>query len=341
MASLLLVCMFQPAVAMVTPPAVYSAVYSAVASLVEASGVQKVPLAEVGEHLRAQGVMLPQGAKLATIVSEADELLLTGPPNSRKVGFAADTTESVLVERVSSVLRLHGAPMSSSELRLRLNAERQRVPGLMTLLRTHESVFHVDRGTVRLIGVDYSSDGGGSSAESGDGDNAPAVLTRLRTLSLPDSMDKATLAPLETLDEVIVMDLDNQAFVALERAAAYASTHEGVFILAGCSSAHNPRVPQPIAEEMSRIAEAGRMRLISPARDCANGADFVLAFWVGWLHARTREDACFLIVSEDLSLEQTVADALKGQARQVVSNPTWLEPGAPWHRSRGGGCDRV
>ena len=312
-------------------PSTLSAVHSIVSSLIQASGVEKIPLAEVGEQLREEGIALPSGTRLAALVEQTDELQLTGPPNSRMVGFAADTTEAALVERVSSVLRQHGAPMSSVELRLRLSAERQKVPGLMTLLRSHSSVFDVEKGTVRLAAFDYSS--GSSSSSSGDGGSsgdgdAPATLTRLRALSLPGTMDVDALAPIDALQEVIVMDLDNQAFVALERAATYASSRDDVFLLCGCSSMHNPRVPQPIAEEMMRVADAGRLRLLSPVRDCANGADFVLAFWVGWLLARTPEATRFILVSEDASLEQTVADALKGQARDVVSNPPWLEPGA-------------
>ena len=337
MAALVLLSLFMPAAPSVAPSTL-SVVRSAVSSLVQASGVQKIPLAELGEHLRAEGIVLPPGARLAGLVEQTDGLRLTGPPNNRMVGFEADTTEAVLVKRVSSVLRQHGAPMSSVELRLRLSAERQKVPGLMTLLRSHSSIFDVDKGTVRLVAFDYSSssssnggEGEGAGGASGDGD-AAATLTRLRALSLPGSMAEEALVPLDALHEVIVMDLDNQAFVALERAAAYASAREDVLILCGCSSAHNPRVPQPIAEEMVRVADAGRLRLLSPARDCANGADFVLAFWAGWLHARTPHDARFILVSEDASLEQTVADALKGQAREVVSNPPWLEPGATVRR---------
>mgnify|MGYP001292406894 CR=1 FL=1 len=48
-----------------------------------------------------------------------EELRLSGPPNHRRVGLIADTTEIALVDRVRTVLHAHGAPMSSAELRLR------------------------------------------------------------------------------------------------------------------------------------------------------------------------------------------------------------------------------
>ena len=63
-------------------------------------------------------------------------------------------------------------------------------------------------------------------------------------------------------------------------------------------------------------------------RDCANGADFVLSFWVGWLHARCAADARFVLVSEDSSLQQTLSDLLTGPGgRAVVANPPFLTPG--------------
>jgi hypothetical protein len=221
--------------------------------------------------------------------------------------------------------------MKTAELKLRLRDERSRVPGLASFLRTHNSVFSVEAGVVRLLndksnghGVAASGDAHGTAA--GDALQQVATLTRLRTLSLPDALTDGELVPLDTLREVIVLDLDNHAFVTLERAAQHAAAHDGVLIVAGCSSAHNPRIPLAVAEQIQRLGAEGRLRLLSPARDCTNAADFVLAFWVGWLHAHAHEAARFVLVSEDASLEQTVAGVLSGQGRRVLSNPTSFLP---------------
>ena len=322
---LLLACvLLRPAGAMTAaPPATLAAVCSAVAAIVnERGGSRRCSLSELGDHLKKRGVLLPPGASLSDVVAQADELRLSGPPSGRKVGLAAHATDAALVERIASLLRSQQAPMSSAELRLRLRDERQRVPGLMALLRKHSSVFDVQDGAVRLVGSnDESGDAGGARDGEREGDGMVAAsLTRLRALSLPDAMDEEQLAPLAALRDFFVIDLDNQAFVSLERATWHAAEHDDTFILACCSSAHNPRLPQPMAEEMVRLADAGRLRLLSPARDCANAADFVLAFWVGWLHARACDQARFRIVTADSSLEQSVADLLKGRARTVVES---------------------
>ena len=312
------------------PPATLAAVCSAVAAIVhERGGSRRCSLSELGDYLKQKGVPLPPGTSLSDLVAQADELRLSGPPSGRKVGLAAHATETALVERIASLLRQQQAPMSSAELRLRLRDERQRVPGLMALLRSHSSVFDVQDGTVRLVGPHEASRSNGESGDAGgarererDGDgmaSAASRLTRLRALSLPGVMDEEQLAPMSALRDFLVIDLDNRAFVSLERATWHAAEHDDTFILACCSSAHNPRLPQPMAEEMVRLADAGRLRLLSPARDCANAADFVLAFWVGWLDARASDQARFRIVTADVSLEQSVADLLKGRARTVVA----------------------
>lgn len=299
-----------------------AAVSSVVASLVKVHGGKRCSLAALGEQLRVQGVDLPDGVSLSDFVAESDELQLSGPRNHRMVGFIADNTESGLVERVCALLREHG-PMTSVEIKLRLRAERQRVPALMSLLRTHASLFAIHDGTVHLAVVDDDPSSPMGAVDTAVARSA-AGLCRLRALQLPDSMEEHTLAALDALDELIVIDLDNKAFGALERATLHAADREDVFILAGCSAAHNPRVPQPVAAQLEELAAAGRLRLLSPARDCPNGADFVLAFWAGWLHARARDGARLVLFSEDKSLEHTLSDLLRGEAREVVCNPEAL-----------------
>ena len=63
----------------------------------------------------------------------------------------------------------------------------------------------------------------------------------------------------------------------------------------------------------------------TPSRDRANAADFVMSFWVGWLHARAADGSRFVLYSEDASLEQTLSDLLRGGERAMVSNPASLE----------------
>ena len=338
-------CFLPVFVAAMTTPTTTSVVRAAVRRLVETSGSSRCSLAELGEQLRKTGIGLPEGMSLQGLVANDDQLRLSGPKNHRKVGLLADSTESVLVERVSSVLRLHGAPMSSAELQLRLSAERQRVPGLMSLLRRHPTVFEIDMGTVRLAGAEYDSStnlgGENGSGESSDAADTAvpspfaATLTRLRALSLPDTMHESELAPLAAMRDFVVLDLDNQAFVGLERAAAFAEANAHTFILAGCAGPHNPRLPTATGEQLQRLAREGRLRLLSPKRDCPNGADFVLAFWVGWLHARAANGARFVLLSEDASLAQTVGDLLKDRDRDVVANPPSF-PGLG-HAQGGGG----
>ena len=68
---------------------------------------------------------------------------------------------------------------------------------------------------------------------------------------------------------------------------------------------------------MGRLSSAGRLRLVMPARDTKNAADFVMSFWMGWLHARAPAEAHFSLVSTDIHLERTVADVLRREGRSV------------------------
>ena len=246
------------------------------------------------------------------------------------MGLVTDTTETALVQRIQSVLLVHG-PMSSSELRLRLRAERASVPGLASLVRAHSpSVFDVDQGVIRLADASAAAAGAedrlADSSAAGAEDGAAAGLTRLNALELPRSLDAPVEGRLDAVGEVVVLDLDNRALLALERAVDRALVRDDVLLLACCSSAHNPRLPRRLAHDMEALAQRGALRLLTPQRDVSNGADFVCAFWVGFLHARLPAAASFVLISEDISLEQTVADALRGQGREVRSNPPELAP---------------
>ena len=142
----------------------------------------------------------------------------------------------------------------------------------------------------------------------------------MHSLALPTTMDG--LAPAARVREVVFIDLDNQAF-ALERVACSAVQAADVLLLAFCARLHNPRLSQNTADSMQRLAERGMLRLLRPERDGPNAADFVFAFWAGWLHARLPAEVSFVLLSADSALEQTVGDALSGLQREVTREPSW------------------
>ena len=273
--------------------------------------------------------------------AHADTLVLSGPPSGRKVGLVEDTTEMALVERVRAVLIEQGGPITTSELRVRLRAAGGFVPGLVSLLRAHESIFLVESGTVSLVHLPESTRKASDYAvgsSPGNSSSGAALPVRLQSLALPSFIthptgadadnahggggDTVAAVQLAAVREVILLDLDNRAMLALEAAAQRALAADNgdeVLVLAFCSTHHNPRIPRLTADALSDLAGHGRLRLLTPQRDRANAADFVLAFWVGWLHANAHADARFVLVSADVSLEQTVGDILKGQGREVLS----------------------
>ena len=302
-------------------PDTLGVVKSAISAISGARG--RCSLAELGEHLRTAGVSLPEDTSLQEYImtnSEAGGLKLSGRRNNRQVALVSHTTEATLVERVKSVLLVHG-PMSSAELRLRLRAERASVPGLSSLVRANPATFEVSDGIICLTTPAATAPRTGVTAPP---NREVLGLSRLRAIDLPQSLDAAVEARLGSIQEVILLDLDNRALLALERAVESAVARDDTLLLACCSAAHNPRLPARLAERMNELASRGALRLLTPLKDVTNGADFVLAFWVGFLHARLRPDVPFVLVSEDISLERTVADVLSGNARAVRSNPPEL-----------------
>ena len=298
-------------------------------------------LAEIGDHLRETGVRLPANTKLSDLVLQhADEFRLSGPPNNRKVSRLADTTERAMLDTVQALLRQHG-PMTSAELRRRLRERRKSIPGLVSLLQRHTGEFVVQRGAVWLVEQlpradeeplpDAVTTSAAAAATGREPVNEaatasaalPAPLVRLHSLNLPAAMDESGLESLQHLREVVLIDLDNRAF-ALEAATCYATCEPGTLVLTFCARGHNPRLSQLTASRAQALADGGRLRLLRPLRDGANAADFVLAFWAGWLHARVPEDTRFVIVSADSAIEQTVGDTLVTLRRVVDCEPTWL-----------------
>jgi hypothetical protein len=89
-------------------------------------------------------------------------------------------------------------------------------------------------------------------------------------------------------------------------------------VLAFCGRTHNPRIAASVAQTMRDLSASGRLRLVMPARDTKNAADFVLSFWAGWLHAKVPPDTSFVLISTDIHLERTVADVLRGEGRSVL-----------------------
>ena len=272
-------------------------------------------LAEIGDEMRAAEIALPSGMSLSEFVRSHDnELRLSGPPSNRMVSLQADSTEAAMVSLVSEVLGAAG-PMTTAELRRRLASRKRSIPALSALLRSHAEIFVIESGTVRLTQA--------LDDQLGDGEGiVDLTLLRLASLDLPSSIDDLT--DLSTVRQVLLVDLDNLAF-ALERAVCHAADHANVLVLAFCSTDHNPRLSRRAASHLQDLAVQGRVRLIRPLRNGRNAADFVLAFWAGWLHARLPGDAHFIILSMDGDLERTVRDVLTTQGRDAVANPSVLE----------------
>jgi hypothetical protein len=265
-------------------------------------------LARVGEHLRAAGATLPEGTSLSDFVRTQPGLQLSGPPSNRRVSFAAQTTQAALVQLVADELCNHG-PMTSAELRRRLSARRRFVPGLSALLRENAATFSVNAGTVSLLGPPVAL---------GQPPTSAAAMVRLRELALPTGIDEADIAAWAKggMREVLLLDLDNRAFLSLEAAASNAVERQDVLLLLCCSAEYNPRLPANTADALMDAGAEGRVRVISPVRGGKNAADFVLAFWAGALHARLGPRTTFAVVSEDDDLRDAVGSTLGSVGRE-------------------------
>lgn len=277
----------------------------------------RLSLAQVGEHLRSTGTALPgeSPSLSAFVVAHPETFSLSGRPSHRLVALAQETTSAALVRTVAAVLQERGAT-STSELKLRLSERGQKVPGLSTLLRRNHETFVVHEGMVSL------RDGDGAVAAA-----APSPpMRRLLALDIPSSMSPDELPDPASVREVVLIDMDNNAFALEPSVARAAEADGGVLVLAFSGTTHNPRVTADVATRMGTLAAAGRLRLLTPLRDAKNAADFVLSFWVGWLHARLPPDARFVLASTDIPLERSVVDVLRTEGREAVANPEWLSP---------------
>ena len=223
----------------------------------------RVSLAQVGEHLRSTDTALPDdSASLSAFVHAHPETFsLTGKPSHRVIALTEDTTSAALVRTVAAVLQECGAT-STSELKLRLSERGQSIPGLSTLLRRNQDTFTVHEGTVAL------REGAGPAVQLAAAASPP--LQRLLALGIPSSMSPAELPDPSSVREVILIDMDNNAF-ALERSVARAAAASGdVLVLCFSSTAHNPRLTADTAAHMTALAAAGRLRLLTPVRDAKN-----------------------------------------------------------------------
>ena len=134
---------------------------------------------------------------------------------------------------------------------------------------------------------------------------------------------ETALAPLSSLREFVVIDLDNQAFVALEAAAQYAAARSDVLILAGCSSAHNPRVPSQAADLMVQVA--GRPPAAAqPSGHCPNAP--TLCSRSGRLAPRARPTALASSSTVRTRVWSRRLDLLEWRARDGLE-PASLEEG--------------
>lgn len=292
--------------------------------LLEARG--RCSLAEAGEKLRSEGVGLPDGQTLSSFVDSRAEFTLSGRPSNRLISLAKQTTAAALVSFVARVLEELGRPVSTTELKFRISERGRFVPGLSTLLRSHSQTFVVADG---LVGLRHSADDDAPTALA-LGAAATLPMVRLQRMELCAKLADGSLPPASSVREVLLVDMDNKAFL-LEACAAYAA-RDGVddcstLVVGFCATTHNPRVSPGVADQISALSDAGWLRVVMPAHDTKNAADFVCSFWVGWLHSTLPPAARFAILSTDIHLERTLVDLLRGLGRQVVSNPLALRPG--------------
>jgi hypothetical protein len=283
-------------------------------------------LAEAGDTLRSEGVGLPDGQTLSAFVDSRAEFTLSGRPSNRLISLATQTTAAALVSFVAQVLQELGRPVSTAELKLRISERGRFVPGLSALLRAHSDTFVVADG---MVGLRSAGDEAALSALASGGE-ATHAMVRLQRMDLGAELADGSLPPADSVREVLLVDMDNKAFL-LEACAAYAA-RDGVascstLVVGFCATTHNPRVSPSAADQISALSHAGWLRVITPARDTKNAADFVCSFWVGWLHSALPPAARFAILSTDIHLERTLVDLLRGTGRQVVSNPAALRPG--------------
>jgi hypothetical protein len=291
--------------------------------LLEARG--RCSLAEAGERLRSEGVGLPGGQTLSSFVDGRAEFTLSGRPSNRLISLARHTTAAALVSFVARVLEELGRPVSTAELKLRISERGRFVPGLAALLRAHSQTFVVADG---LVGLRHPADAAPGLLASGGAATGPMV--RLQRMDLCAELADGSMPPASTVREVLLVDMDNKAFL-LEACAAYAG-RDGVaacstLVVGFCATTHNPRVSPNVADQISVLSDAGWLRVITPVRDTKNAADFVCSFWVGWLHSALPPAARFVILSTDIHLERTLVDLLRALGRQAVSNPPALRPG--------------
>lgn len=290
-------------------------VFRCLSRLLEERG--RCSLSEAGEWLRGEDVALPEGLSLSTLVESHPELTLSGRPSSRRVSLAGRSTEDALVRLVSSALHEHGA-LSTVELKLRLSERGRFVPGLLKLIRSHPDTFIVEAGVVGLTGM-------AEDLSQGSLGSLGSPMLRLQALGLSGDMAETALPPAGQVEEVLLLDLDNHAFVlepVVRRAVAHGG--RGSLLLGFCSTQHNPRVSSGAAEQMQELAARGWLKIIMPERDTKNAADFVMSFYVGWLHSWLPISARFVMFSTDIHLDRTVVDLLRALGREALSNPDFL-----------------
>ena len=283
-------------------------------------------LAEAGEKLRSEGVVLPPGQSLSAFVDSCDGFVLSGRPSNRQISLAGQTTASAMVTFVVDVLQQLGTPVSIRELKQRISERGRFVPGLAALLRSHEETFVLSNG---LVGLREA--GAETALASAASVTAPSrAMARLQSMELSGRISDGSLPPPEDVTEVVIVDMDNKAFL-LEPCAAYAARNGvascSTLVIGFCATTHNPRISPDVADQIRTLSDKSWLKVMMPVRDTKNAADFVCSFWAGWLHSSLPRKARFTILSTDIHLERTLVDLLNSFGRQVISNPPELQPG--------------
>lgn len=283
------------------------------------------------EHLKSKGIRLPDQFRnseegMVEFIDAQPELVIRKEQSKgfpQHVVLFKDTTACRLVRKIVAVLKEGGPASSSLEIGKRLKGHGQQVPGINKLVLNHADFFDLDDGSISLTDyLQFTPDV--ASADVSDESLFP-LFRELRTLDVPVNLELHQLPDLEKIGEVLLLDLDCCAFALTPSVIhAWEALDDNVLVLGFSTKTHDQKVTPEVGDRMEELAMRGRLRLFTPEKDVANAADFLLSFWVGWLHSRLSADAKFVIRTVDIHLDKTITDILKQQKRELSVNPPVL-----------------
>lgn len=248
-----------------------------------------------------------------------EHFLVRGPRNSKNLmdnllcTIAVDETE--VLKKVVRWLQEDGPVLRINDLKWRLKETEEDVRKLADVLRQYPDTFFVKHGRVKLLE--------GTDEVSADDHLDKVKLHLLLKSDLPSTMED--LPPLDTIREVILLDMNGHAH-AIEPTVERAQD-PGTIVLgfADPEKKLKGKVLKRTARDIQKLAKAGRFRLLRPEAETKNAADFLLSFWVGWLHEKLPDYVPFVFASTDELLESTLIDMMRGGRKRHVE-PMYLKP---------------